>query len=556
MAANQAPVVDRIRIIPRPDDFLDRNVGSSGEVFFDKQANTLRVYNGKLAGGYTLLTSGNLSQQLADAGVALLERTVTVGVDTANGQATGVFYIDGVEKPQLNLVRGYTYLFDQSDETNNSYANLWHPLMFATTPDGDLVEGGAHYNPGIVYLLDDDPVSMRYYTDNFQRATTRKVIFTVKSSAPSNLYYWCHFHTGQGNLITVADPGTGSGSDESSLEVSDIIKVSDSAPTTPTAGNIWLNSNTGALYVYVTDVDGSQWIQPVVGIGTGGGSGDSNQNAFSNFAVAGQTTVTAASITDTVNFVAGSGMTITTSGDTITFVSSGGGGGGGGIALTDLSVTAEGTPSGDGGLSYNNGTGAFTFTPPDLTSYITASSSTELTNKTGNISQWTNDSNYITTYTETDTLDSVTDRGATTSNNVTVGDITANAYINAGTGSPTFSSASSITLTAPDGVISNGVFSPMYTGLIKGSSGTVTVNGQGVSTTSVTDNGLGDYTLTFSSPLAADTDSFGLLGSVQNQSVSATVSFVKTSTTVIQIYVHEASGNNIDADVFLTIYEI
>ena len=41
MASNTAPVVDRIRIIPRPDDFLDRNVGSSGEVFFDKQANTL-----------------------------------------------------------------------------------------------------------------------------------------------------------------------------------------------------------------------------------------------------------------------------------------------------------------------------------------------------------------------------------------------------------------------------------------------------------------------------------------------------------------------------------
>ena len=36
-----------------------------------------------------------------------------------------------------------------------------------------------------------------------------------------------------------------------------------------------------------------------------------------------------------------------------------------------------------------------TITGPDLTSYITASSADALSNKTGNISQWTNDANYI-----------------------------------------------------------------------------------------------------------------------------------------------------------------
>jgi hypothetical protein len=42
---------------------------------------------------------------------------------------------------------------------------------------------------------------------------------------------------------------------------------------------------------------------------------------------------------------------------------------GGGIALTDLSVGPEGTPSGDGSLSYDNATGVFTYTPPDLSTY-------------------------------------------------------------------------------------------------------------------------------------------------------------------------------------------
>jgi hypothetical protein len=46
--------------------------------------------------------------------------------------------------------------------------------------------------------------------------------------------------------------------------------------------------------------------------------------------------------------------------------SSGGGGGGGGIALTDLSVTAEGAAAGDGDLAYNNTNGEFTYSPPLL----------------------------------------------------------------------------------------------------------------------------------------------------------------------------------------------
>ncbi len=64
----------------------------------------------------------------------------------------------------------------------------------------------------------------------------------------------------------------------------------------------------------------------------------------------------------------------------------------GGIALTDLSVTTNAV--GTAALSYNNTNGVFSYTPPDLSSYLTS---------------------------ETDTLDSVTGRGATTSNDITTG---------------------------------------------------------------------------------------------------------------------------------------
>lgn len=42
---------------------------------------------------------------------------------------------------------------------------------------------------------------------------------------------------------------------------------------------------------------------------------------------------------------------------------------GSGIALTDLSVGAEAPASGDGGISYDNATGVFTYAPPDLSTY-------------------------------------------------------------------------------------------------------------------------------------------------------------------------------------------
>ena len=432
MASNQSPVVDRIRIIPRPDDFLDRNVGSSGEVFFNKTTNSLRVYSGALAGGYELVTADLAN--VTDA--AILTKASTAGL----------------AKLDLTNITDSTFL------------------------------AKANKNAEIL-----------------------------------------------------------------------AIDVSESAPSTPSQGNIWLNSNTGALYVYITDVDSSQWIQPIVGISTG--SGDNNQNAFSNFAVAGQTTIAADSTTDTVTLVAGSGMTITTNDatDTITFASSGGGGGGG-IALTDLSITtgsANATPS----LAYDNTTGVFTYTPPAISDFITASSAAALTNKTGNISQWTNDSNYLTSYAETDTLNSVTGRGATTTNDITVGDITADAYINAGSGAPTFTSASSITLTAPDGVIANGIPTPKFGGFLAlAATPTFTLTGF----SSVTQQSSGNYRLTFTTAYSAATD-YQVMATYQDfTSTVAVNTVIDRSTTHIDINLQRAdtaAAVNIGT-LLLFVYEI
>ena len=86
-------------------------------------------------------------------------------------------------------------------------------------------------------------------------------------------------------------------------------------------GAFIFNSTINKLEVY----DGASWTP----LEANSGGGEVNQNAFSNISVSGQNTVQADSKTDTVTFVGGTGMTITTNstGDEVTFTSSGGGGG-------------------------------------------------------------------------------------------------------------------------------------------------------------------------------------------------------------------------------------
>lgn len=49
----------------------------------------------------------------------------------------------------------------------------------------------------------------------------------------------------------------------------------------------------------------------------------------------------------------------------------------GGISLTDLSIGTDGAASGSGSLAYNDSTGEFTYTPPDLSGYLTSYTETD-----------------------------------------------------------------------------------------------------------------------------------------------------------------------------------
>ena len=87
-------------------------------------------------------------------------------------------------------------------------------------------------------------------------------------------------------------------------------------------------------------------------------------------------------------------------------------------------------PAGTAALSFNGANGQFTYTPPDLSGYATET--------------WVGSQGYLTSYAESDTLDTVTTRGGTTLNNISVGNFSSSGIssvtnsLTLGNGSSTF----------------------------------------------------------------------------------------------------------------------
>lgn len=148
--------------------------------------------------------------------------TVVYNVTITGPQAPDTvnkYVLNGVYRPTLNFVVGYTYVFDQSDDTNVYWPNDTgttanpHPINFSADNLSGERGGGTSYTTNVSYFLDNELVTQTvYYSTAFNTATERRVHITVTNDTPSTLYYWCWNHAAMGNEIVVIDPGTQSAS--------------------------------------------------------------------------------------------------------------------------------------------------------------------------------------------------------------------------------------------------------------------------------------------------------------------------------------------------------
>jgi plastocyanin len=76
-------VSDAVRIIPRDTDFLNRRSGNFGEIFYDRTANSLRLYNGVTTGGVNLAKADLTNISNSD----FLSKATAAGVGSGGGSS-------------------------------------------------------------------------------------------------------------------------------------------------------------------------------------------------------------------------------------------------------------------------------------------------------------------------------------------------------------------------------------------------------------------------------------------------------------------------------------
>ena len=170
-------------------------------------------------------------------------------------------------------------------------------------------------------------------------------------------------------------------------------------------------------------------------------------------------------------------------------------------------------------------------------------------------------STYLTSYTETDTLNSVTGRGNSTSNGISVGVLTATSIVKSGGTSSQFLKAdgsvdsSTYLTTTGSGVNLTGIVTSIVAGnniTISGSTGQVTVNSTGGNPSQWTSSASG-ITTTSNVGIKSTTPSSALdvLGNAKISGVTTASSFVKSGGTSSQFL--KADGS-VDSSTYLTSY--
>lgn len=223
MASNFAPIVDRIRILPRRSEFLGRNIGVVGEVYYDNTTNTLRIYDGKQQGGFSLAKSDLSNVSNAD----FLSKASLAGA--GGGGASVVVSNTAPESPS----EGSIWFNSETSSLSVYVGTEW--VAPIPTSIGTLTE--LQMSRGVAIA--------EFSTDAGLTDASSDTVPTESAV--------------KGYVDTQIAALTG-------LPASVVIQ--DNAPTLPQSGDLWWESSTGRLKIYYDDGTSSQWVDATPPIGS------------------------------------------------------------------------------------------------------------------------------------------------------------------------------------------------------------------------------------------------------------------------------------------------
>ncbi|MDA9954288.1 hypothetical protein N9D61_08225 [Planktomarina sp.] len=344
---SSSPIVDRIRIIPRPDDFLDRNVGSSGEVFFNKATSSLRVYSGKDLSGFeiaradlTNVTSNALSAKvsltnddinwIAYAELADLPSATDNHGMFAHVHATGKAYYAHagawIELANQSDISSATDISELTDTTNLLFDGTYSSLTGSPTIPTVLTDIGITDGNADQVLTTDGAGN---FTFEDAGGSTQNLFATITSDDGSTT---ADAITDTLSILGGTNIATTIATDTDNLTINmnafsiDFLSDVDTTSSAPATGNVlkW---------------DGAKWA-PGVDATTGGAGTDADTlDGFD-----GSYYLDWANVSNKPSI----------------------------LTLASLSVGVELTAAGDGAISYDNTSGEFRYTPPDLSTYLTS----------------------------------------------------------------------------------------------------------------------------------------------------------------------------------------
>jgi len=236
------------------------NVGNttSNTIQFTNTHTAFTTTGNVSVGGELTVTGGVTSTTSLMSNAVTIGTTKTFVVTVQQVNSVNKYFIDGVDRPVLQLHQHQTYIFDLSDSSLTGSPG--HPFVFDSSNSNDgTTNSDPYYTTGI--------------TTTGAYGSTEKRTFVVPAGAPTTLYYYCTQHPGMGATASISP--TAELIVSGRVESTDLVVTGTGGstlgsgttaqrPANPTLGMLRYNTETGYFETFTSSSWGSIASPPAI----------------------------------------------------------------------------------------------------------------------------------------------------------------------------------------------------------------------------------------------------------------------------------------------------